>query len=155
MDTSYADIKLCVAPLSTRATAAVGSCAQSELHTPSHYGDILGYQSAFGLGSSPSAHDEHPCCICTSKRNKCADEAMVETPPVSMAGEATVKPKLLFLLTCPVATVHPKYGMIQAPQVVLGEPVYTSSTPFQKSVGGVSHLQGPWVAFPLPVMSRR
>ena len=49
----------------------------------------------------------------------------------------------------------PKYGMIRAPQVVLGEPVYTSLTPFQKSVGGVSHLQGPWIAFPLPVMSHR
>ena len=101
LDTSYADIKLCVAPLSTRATAAVGSCAQSELHTPSHYGDIQGYQSAVRLGSGPSAHDEHPCCTCTGKRNKRAEEAMVETPPVSMAGEATVKSKLPLSTTLP------------------------------------------------------
>ena len=43
--------------------------------------------------------------------------------------------------------------MIRAPRVVWGELVYPSSTPFQKTVGGVSHLQGPWIAFPLPVMS--
>ena len=106
MDTSYADIKLCVAPLSTRATAAVGSCAQSKPHTPSHYGDIQGYQSAIGLGSGPSAHNEHPCCTFMGERNKCADEAMVETSPVSMAGKATAKSKLLLLLPCPVAIVR-------------------------------------------------
>ena len=72
MDSSYADIKLCVAPLSTRATAAVESCAQFKPHTPSHYGDIQGYQSAIGLGSDPSAHYEHPCCTYTGKHNKLA-----------------------------------------------------------------------------------
>ena len=107
LDTSYADMKLCVAPLSTRATAAVESCAQSKAHTPSHYGDILGYQSAIGLGSDPSAHYEHPCCTCTGKCNKRTDKAIAETPPVSMAGEATLKPKVPKLLPCPVAVVRP------------------------------------------------
>ena len=49
----------------------------------------------------------------------------------------------------------PKYGMIGALQVTLGKPVCTSSTPFQKSAGGDSHLQGPWIACLLPILSHR
>ena len=107
VDTSYAEMKLCVAPLSTRATAAVESCAQSELHTPSHYGDIQGYQSAIGLSSDPSVHYEHPRCTCTGKRSKRAEEAMVETPPLSMAGEADPKSKLTSLTHAPRQFVRP------------------------------------------------
>ena len=43
--------------------------------------------------------------------------------------------------------------MFGALQVTLGKPVCTSSTPFQKSAGGDSHLQGPWIAFPLLIWS--
>ena len=48
-----------------------------------------------------------PVALAPAKRNKRAEEAMVETPPVSMAGEATAKSKLLLLLPCPVAIVRP------------------------------------------------
>ena len=43
--------------------------------------------------------------------------------------------------------------MIGALQVTLEKPVCTSSTPFQKSAGGDSQLQGPWLACPLPIWS--
>ena len=47
----------------------------------------------------------------------------------------------------------PKYGIVGALQIALGKQVYKSSTPFQKLADGDSHLQGPWLACPLPSWS--
>ena len=48
-----------------------------------------------------------PAALALTKRNKRTDEAMAETPMVSMAGEATLKSKLSKLLPCPAAIVGP------------------------------------------------